>query len=339
MLIKSMDDRVGEIADLERAVGALQDNAKRRATSDLRQRKAGIKGERDAAYLIDFHYGASKHRAVIHDLRLEHEGRVAQIDHLIINRWLDCYVLESKYFHSGIKITEQGEFLRWNEYKRTYDGMESPLEQNERHIAVLKDVMGTLDLPTRLGLTIRPSFHSFVLVSGKARIDRPKAFDTSRVIKADQIKSAILKDVDEESTLATLASMAKMVSVDTVRSVAEQLVAKHRPTTRGEPEPLASPTPRPAAVAERAVVPGPPSTVIKIGAPKCKRCGSGEGAILYGKYGYYFKCAGCAENTKVRLACQPGHKPRLKKSGNEFFRECAECGISERYFVNEAAPA
>lgn len=37
MLIKSMDDRAGEIADLERAIEALQDDAKRRATSDLRQ--------------------------------------------------------------------------------------------------------------------------------------------------------------------------------------------------------------------------------------------------------------------------------------------------------------
>ena len=166
-----MDDRATELAELERAVADLQGEAKRRAEVDLRQRRAGLKGEQDAAYLIDFHYGASKHRAVIHDLRLEHGGRVAQIDHLIITRWLDCYVLESKHFHAGIKITEQGEFLRWSNSKRTFEGMESPLEQNQRHIAVLKDVMATLDLPIRLGLTIRPAFHSFVLVSGKARIE------------------------------------------------------------------------------------------------------------------------------------------------------------------------
>src|SRR3546814_12221508 len=77
---------------------------------------------------------------LIHDLRLEHGSRTAQIDHLLINRWMDVYVLETKHFHAGIKITEDGEFLRWNNYQKTYEGMASPLEQNERHIQVLKDV-------------------------------------------------------------------------------------------------------------------------------------------------------------------------------------------------------
>jgi hypothetical protein len=330
-----MDDRAAELAELERAIGALQGDAQRRAAWDLRQRRAGLKGERDAAYLIDFHYRASKHRAVIHDLRLEHAGRIAQIDHLIITRWLDCYVLESKHFHAGIKITEQGEFLRWNDFKRAFEGMESPIEQNERHIAVLKDVMAALNLPVRMGLTIRPTFHSFVLVSGKARIDRPKTFDTGRVIKVDQIKGAIVKDVDEESTLTTLASMAKMVSVDTVRNLAEQLVAMHRPAQWNIPKPFVLPPSKTTPTAEKPQSPAKAAAAAAMnGDPKCKLCGSTAGMILYGKYGYYFKCAGCAENTKIRFECQPGHKPRLRKAGNEFFRECAECGVSQRYFVN-----
>jgi hypothetical protein len=45
-------------------------------------------------------------------LRLEHNGRTAQIDHLLINRWMECYVLESKHFNAGLKITEDGEFMR-----------------------------------------------------------------------------------------------------------------------------------------------------------------------------------------------------------------------------------
>ena len=32
---------------------------------------------------------------VLHDLRLEHGNQVAQIDHLLINRWMECYVLET----------------------------------------------------------------------------------------------------------------------------------------------------------------------------------------------------------------------------------------------------
>lgn len=337
VLIKSMDDRAREIQELERAVEVLQGDDERRASRNLRQRQGGLKGERDAAYLIDFDYAASKNHAVIHDLRLEQAGRVAQIDHLIINRRLDCYVLESKHFHSGIKITEQGEFLRWNRYEHTYEGMESPLEQNQRHIAVLSDVMATLDLPVRMGLTIRPSFHSFVLVSGKARIDRPRTFDTTRVVKVDQIRSTIIKGIDEEGAFTTLASLAKLVSMDTVQKVAEQLVAMHRPVKWRVPTAIAPTAPQFNHVADAAAAPAAVVEQRTIEGPRCKKCGGGDGVILYGKYGYYFKCAACTENTKIHFECQPGHKPKLRKSGNEFFRDCADCGTSEKYFDNEAA--
>src|SRR3546814_12863006 len=121
MLIKSADDQGVELQALEqRAAGNGPDAA--RAAKELRNRRAGLKGERDSAYLIDFDYASSPNWAVIHDLRLEHGGRTAQIDHLLINRWMDVYVLETKHFHAGIKITEDGEFLRWNNYQKTYEG-------------------------------------------------------------------------------------------------------------------------------------------------------------------------------------------------------------------------
>jgi hypothetical protein len=48
---------------------------------ELKFMRAGMKGESESAYDIDFYSGAHKNRIVIHDLRLEHNGRVAQIDH------------------------------------------------------------------------------------------------------------------------------------------------------------------------------------------------------------------------------------------------------------------
>jgi hypothetical protein len=333
MLIKKADDHTEELRQLESVAASLKGEAARRAESELKQRKAGMKGEVDSAYQIDFHWEQSPNRAIIHDLRIEHAGRIAQIDHLIVNRWLDCYVLESKHFHAGIKITEQGEFLRWNNLKHTFEGMESPLEQNDRHIAVLKDVMRTLDLPVRLGVRISPTFHSFVLVSAKSRIDRPKEFDTSRVIKADQIKTGILNDIDKESTLTTLASMAKIVSSETMESVARQLAAQHRPVKWPIPEWLVS---QPSSMEPQHVVANLPQQTRATGSngPSCKKCDGNRGAILYGKYGYYFKCDGCGGNTSIRFTCVPGHSPKLRKQGNEFFRDCAGCGTTEKYFVN-----
>src|SRR3546814_3580528 len=79
-------DQGVELQALEqRAAGNGPDAA--RAAKELRNRRAGLKGERDSAYLIDFDYASSPNWAVIHDLRLEHGGRTAQIDHLLINRW------------------------------------------------------------------------------------------------------------------------------------------------------------------------------------------------------------------------------------------------------------
>ncbi len=316
MLIKAADDQSALLDDLERRAAGNGADAKQ-ATRELRIRRAGIKGERDSAYLIDFHFADAPNWAVIHDLRIEHGNRVAQIDHLLINRWLDFYVLESKHFHAGIKITEDGEFLQWNAFQKRFEGMASPLEQNERHIEVLKDAVSRIELPVRLGVRIPPSFHSLVLVAAKARIDRPRKFDTGRVIKADQLKKRIWKDIDEESPLlGLLRTAAKIVSRETLEGVARQLAALHRPLNRTTaPEP------------------------VRPGTPSCSACNGAAGSILYGRYGYYFKCDGCQGNTAIRFTCEPGHTPRLRKSGDAFYRDCTQCGSSDLFHRNQSARA
>lgn len=347
MLIKAADDQDALIHALEqRATGS--GPAAKQAAEELRRRKAGIKGEKDSAYLIDFDYANSPNWAVIHDLRLEHKGRVAQIDHLLINRWMDVYVLETKHFHAGIKITDDGEFLRWSNYRKTYEGMASPLEQNERHIQVLKDVMAQIELPTRLGVRIPPTYQSFVLVGPEAKIYRPKRFDASRVVKADQLKKAIWRDIDNENALLGLLRIAaKIVSGETVEFVGRQIVARHRPKTgpaaadRGMPSPRIEPSPptrgprgriEPTFIASASK----PTTPLPAG-PNCKDCFGTAGSILHGKFGYYFKCDGCGKNTAIRFTCQPGHQARLRKDGDRFFRECAECNSSELFHLNPKA--
>lgn len=349
MLIKAADDQSALLEDLERRAAGTGADA-RRATRDLRIRRAGIKGERDSAYLIDFHFGEASNWAVIHDLRIEHGNRVAQIDHLLINRWLDFYVLESKHFHAGVKITEDGEFLQWNAYRKSFEGMASPLEQNERHVEVLKDAVSRIELPVRLGVRIPPSFHSLVLVAAKARIDRPRKFDTGRVIKADQLKKRIWKDIDEESPLlGLLRTAARIVSRETLEGVAKQLVTLHCPLSHHaapfQKQPDAPPQlPHPAKPKAAVPVPAPTPTpqtpeTRAIGSPSCKACNGPGGAILYGKYGYYFKCDACEDNTAIRFTCQPGHAPRLRKSGDEFYRDCKQCGSSDLFHRNPSATA
>jgi len=112
MLIKKRDSKQAEIDELTTLLSfSLPENKKFMIERELRFIRSGDQGETDAAYFIDFHFGSNKNWAVIHDLRLEHNGRVAQIDHLLINRYFEVYVLESKNFSYGVKITDTGEFL------------------------------------------------------------------------------------------------------------------------------------------------------------------------------------------------------------------------------------
>lgn len=353
MLIKQAEDPAPVIAALEaRAAraGAGQSGA---AAANLARRKAGYMGEAESSYLIDFDFAGSPNWAVLHDLRLEHGTRTAQIDHLLINRWMEFFVLETKHFNSGIKITEDGEFLYWNKYTNGYQGMASPLQQNERHIAVLTDVLGTITLPSRLGMRIAPTFHSLVLVASAARIIRPERLDTSRVIKADQLKPHIWREIDDPNPMTfLLKSAARLVSAETVKVVGEQLAALHRPVGMAAPSgPISAPamaSPRkieriepsfaPAAAKKPIGATAPGSTSPEAG-PACKSCQGGNGEILYGRYGYYFKCAGCTTSTSIRFTCQPGHAPRLRKQGPLFHRDCPECGTSRLFHRNQGEPA
>lgn len=113
MLIKSADDRESDIKILESLLNHPSASAltKRNIEKEIKAIRSGVKGEKDAAYQIEYYYGNGKNWAVIHDLRIEHKGRVAQIDHLLINRLMEIWVCESKHFNQGVSINEQGEFV------------------------------------------------------------------------------------------------------------------------------------------------------------------------------------------------------------------------------------
>ena len=231
MIIKKRDSKQKEIEELNTLLSLpLPENKRFLIERELRFIKSGDLGENDSAYFIDFHYAPSKNWAVIHDLRLKHLDRVAQIDHLLINRFFDVYVLESKNFSYAVKITGNGEFLA--EYNNRYYAIESPIEQNNRHILVLEKIMKQYEImPTRLGVTITPKFRPYVMVASKARVIRPSKdrFDTSMVIKADTLPTTIEKVVDAMPHLAVLTTASKMSSTDTLKKVATRLAALHKP--------------------------------------------------------------------------------------------------------------
>lgn len=230
MIIKHADDKTPQIATLEalRARPNVSGEVRQRIEREIRNIGAGIKGEKEAAYEIDFHFGASKNYVVIHDLRIECDGRVAQIDHLVIGRFLDMWVCETKNFCEGIAINEHGECSRFFN-NRPY-GMASPFEQNSKHIMVLKSLFktGAVALPKRMGFTIKPKMHGVVLVSSEARISRPKSkiAGVETIVKSDQFSSMVEKtnELDNSPLLLT-----KVIGVGTLENLGYAIAAQHKP--------------------------------------------------------------------------------------------------------------
>src|SRR4051812_4385016 len=95
VIFKEKDSISKHLQDLEMDLHRAQtEKSRARLQGELAKRRAGDHGEREAAYYIDFHLKAARNWAVIHDFRIQCKGRVAQIDHLIISRVLEIYVVE-----------------------------------------------------------------------------------------------------------------------------------------------------------------------------------------------------------------------------------------------------
>ena len=231
MIIKSMDSKKEDLDELSSLLKEKLTSSQRFLIErELKRMRSGVRGEKDSAYYLNFYFGNSENWAVIHDLRIEHEGQVAQIDHLMINRLFDIYVLESKNFSYGIKITREGEFHVYD--GKQYFGIPSPIEQNKRHIHLLSHFLEFHKiLPKRVGLQIRPKFKNFILVSPRSVITRPsqKEFNTNMVIKADTLRTKIDKEVEKIDPVGGLSSISKFCSFATIEEVAKKIASFHRP--------------------------------------------------------------------------------------------------------------
>lgn len=228
-----LKDRDGLFADIERlsALAAHPGASARQRIEiedQIRRLKSGERGEAGVAYHLKTFFGASKNWIVLNDLRIEHDGVVAQIDHLLIGRLLDIWVCESKNVADGLKINDHGEFITF--YNRKPRAMASPIEQTQRHIHVLKRLLdsGGLRLPTRLGLTLRPRLRGLVLIAN-GTITRPKipVPGIEMVIKAEHLQRHVTSADDGGNPL----DLAKFVSFETLKDLGEQMVALHRPIT------------------------------------------------------------------------------------------------------------
>lgn len=186
--------------------------------------KYGINGEEAIMYeLINSHIPMY----IIHDLFFEYNGLKAQIDYLLITRKL-IIVLESKNLYGNISVDSSGNFVRKSGSGKTFsqEGIYSPITQNERHLALIKDMRkASLDFISKIAFenNFNKNYKSLVVMAN------PKTVIDYRYAPRD-IKEQIVKVDGLTRKINTLISQSTMfdMSDNQMMGLAQFFLSQHR---------------------------------------------------------------------------------------------------------------
>ena len=225
MLIKSADDHSEDMAELNALLVEpnLTPTQKRHVQEELWNLEKGAWGEQRAAYFIDFRFAKVRNNIVLHDLRLvpSDGSGVAQIDHLIINRMMFIFVLESKNWNQ-LTVDETGACTTW---AGRNIGVESPLQQCKRHAVVLAEIFR--ERPQLKALAPRYEIVTKVLLAPSCNLRAPHHKES--YVKADHFSEAFDKEFDDASFVKAILGLSRNVSHETLVKIGRELETLHQP--------------------------------------------------------------------------------------------------------------
>lgn len=227
MIIKEIDPKDAAIQELESLLEHdINKQQHKNIQAEISRLKKGISGEKQAAYHINQIYSKS---FVAHDLRLDVDGEIAQIDHIVINKFGFVVLFETKNFSTDVKVDDEGVFHFYDYKRKDYRPFPSPIEQSKRHEKVLRKAFEKINF-------IPVEIVHLVVFDHKAKITKPKqGFDN--VCYPDMIEKGHNKLADNMGTLNTvigLGNLAKrVIKTDTLspKDVLNKLVVEfHKPS-------------------------------------------------------------------------------------------------------------
>lgn len=226
MILKQIDDKSKQIETLRELLAKSKSEAQKRLIdSDLKRVEAGHKAEQDNAYYLDFAFEKSKNVLLLHDIRLEHNGRVAQFDHILISR-LGIELLETKSAKGMMTINDDGSLtLKNNNHTNTYP---NPLEQSKRHALVLREFIDSNELLSkRVGIFGGIEISSKVLIHPNTNITNKKLPDGFQ--RGDSFVSNRNKELDSVGFFKAITLISKAYNIEKAKEIAELLINVHTP--------------------------------------------------------------------------------------------------------------
>lgn len=226
LILKEIDSKEEQIKILNDLYEkSTSEKQKKLILSDLNILKSGYEQEKQNAYYLDFYVKDSKNLIIIHDLRIEYNGQSAQCDHILISRF-GIEVLESKSSKGKLTINTDGTVsIDYNGKIKNYP---SPLEQNDRHIHVLKQFLedkGMFD--KRHDLVGGIDFSSKILLSPETHVinkDLPSGY-----VRADSFMNERSKEIDKIGIFDTIKLISKAFSIDKALDISNLLINSHKP--------------------------------------------------------------------------------------------------------------
>lgn len=159
---------------------------------------AGLFGERQVAYELK---NSGMDMLIAHDVNIEKNGLSAQIDYLVVTR-KHTFVIECKNLYGNVEIDDKGNFIRHIGQGKFYhkEGFTSPVNQNARHLNVLKEIRREYKTNILTQALFEKAFpqiyRSIVVLANPKTVLNDKAAPQSvrdEVIRLDQLVSHIKK--------------------------------------------------------------------------------------------------------------------------------------------------
>jgi len=162
---------------------------------------------------------------LIHDIRLEFNGKSAQIDHILISP-LGIILLESKSFKGNLTIKSDNSFqVKYNNKIYTFP---NPLEQSKRHALVVKEIIERyIEIPKRIKLLGGIEVKNSVLINPKTTVINREL--PANFYRSDSFVTEYNKMIDNLSGINLVKSLATFYTEELRLKIAKQLLGLHKP--------------------------------------------------------------------------------------------------------------